>query len=146
MKQNLDLPPIWGLAMIALAGLLAWLLPLWRFDPPVWLAVALVVGGFGLMLWTLAWFKMKATPMMPRQVPTALIVEGPFRINRNPIYSGMVLVILGAAFWFGALSALLPVIAFPLIITSRFIKEEEDGLRAVFGAQADEYFSKTRRW
>lgn len=146
MRQFPDLPPVWALGCILLSAALTGLIPIGQIPLPDWLGILLILAGFALMLWTRTWFKRKATPMMPRETPSALIVEGPFRINRNPIYTGMVLVILGAAIWFGSLSGFLPVLAFPLIITARFIKDEEAGLRRVFGARAHNYFSKTRRW
>lgn len=146
MKQFPDLPPVWAAACILVSALLTGLVPVMDLPMPDWPGYALIVAGFVLMLWTRSWFQRKATPMMPRQVPSALIVEGPFRINRNPIYSGMVLVILGAAIWFGSLSGFLPVIVFPMVITRRFILGEEAGLREVFGAAAEEYFARSRRW
>jgi protein-S-isoprenylcysteine O-methyltransferase Ste14 len=146
MKQFPDLPPIWGLGMIALSWLLSVTFPIWTFETPLWLAAAWIVAGFALMLWTRLWFRRKSTPMMPRQVPTTLIVEGPFRINRNPIYSGMCLVIFGAALWFGAISGFLPLIAFPIIITRRFILGEEAGLVQAFGDEAHTYIANSRRW
>ncbi len=146
MNQFPDLPPVWAIAGILVSALLTAFVPMANVPLPDWLGVGLIIVGFALMIWTRTWFKRKDTPMMPRQVPSALIVEGPFRVNRNPIYTGMLVVMLGAAIWFGSLSGFLPTIIFPFVITHRFIKAEEAGLRMVFGAQAEEYFSKTRRW
>ncbi len=146
MNQFPDLPPVWAIGCILLSALMTWLVPLFPVPLPDWLGWLIIIAGFALMIWTRNWFMRKSTPMMPRQTPSALIIEGPFRINRNPIYTGMALVILGAAIWFGSLSGFLPLLAFPLIITQRFILGEETGLRLVFGTQAEEYFSKTRRW
>jgi protein-S-isoprenylcysteine O-methyltransferase Ste14 len=146
MKHFPDAPPVWALGMILLSGLLARYAPLAGFRVPIWLPVALIAAGFALMIWTAVRFRRKATPIMPREAPTALIADGPFRINRNPIYTGMTLVILGAALWFGGLSGLLPVAAFPVIVTRRFILGEEAGLRRAFGPAAEEFFRRTRRW
>lgn len=146
MNQFPDLPPVWVIGCILISALLTALLPLGFVPLPNWVGYVFIVAGFALMVWTQSWFKRKATPMMPRQTPSALIVEGPFRINRNPIYTGMLAVILGAAIWFGSVSGFLPALVFPLIINRRFIKGEEAGLRTIFGAQAEEYFNKTRRW
>jgi protein-S-isoprenylcysteine O-methyltransferase Ste14 len=83
---------------------------------------------------------------MPREAPKNLLIEGPFRINRNPIYTGMLLILIGAAIAFGTFSGWLPVLAFPIIITERFIKGEEDGLRAAFPVEAEAYLRESRRW
>ena len=146
MNQFPDLPPVWAIGCILTSALLTAFLPIGNVPLPNWAGYAFILAGFALMIWTQTWFKRKATPMMPRQTPSALIVEGPFRINRNPIYTGMLLVVLGAAIWFGSISGFLPALVFPFIINRRFIKGEETGLRSVFGAQAEEYFAKSRRW
>jgi len=146
MTKSFDIPPVWALISAIACWLLAKYLPLFAVDIPM--LAYLVSGGLGIGLagWSAFWFLRKKTTIEPRNVPTTLIVEGPFRINRNPIYTGMVLILLGFAFWLGDLVALIPVMLFPLIITLRFIRGEEAQLRETFGAEADDYISKTRRW
>lgn len=143
-----DLPPVWALATLFAEWLVARLLPLWLFASTATtaLGIALFAGGIAIVVWSALWFRRKKTPIEPRNVPKALIVEGPYRLNRNPIYTGMTLALFGAALWFGALSALLVAAIFPVLITSRFIKGEEAGLRSAFGAEAEDYFRRTRRW
>ena len=139
-----DLPPIWGLG----AGFVA--LGLARWQPvaalprsPGWL---LVGAGLGLIGWSAWWFRAKRTTIEPHREPTALIVEGPYRLNRNPIYTGMTLILLGWAFLLGAASALLPALAFPWLIGRRFLPGEEAALRRQFGSEAERYLGATRRW
>ncbi len=144
LREFPDLPPVWALG----AAVLGWGLA--RFVPMAplsrWPAVPLAVAGFGLMVWAALWFRRKRTPIEPREAPKALIVEGPFRINRNPIYSGMLLVLLAWAFFLGAVSALLPAVAFLLVVDRRFVPGEEAALRAGFGPEAGRYLAATRRW
>lgn len=139
-----DLPPIWALgAAVAAAGLARWapLAPL-----PTWPGWPFAVAGFGLVGWSAWWFRAKRTTIEPHRAPTRLIVEGPYRINRNPIYTGMALVLLGWAFLLGAASALLPAAAFPWLIDRRFVRGEEAALRRAFGPEAERYFAANRRW
>lgn len=58
----------------------------------------------------------------------------------------MIVVLSGFAVWLGAPSAFLPVIGFAILIDRRFVRAEEDGLRAAFGGAAHAYLSATRRW
>lgn len=139
-----DLPPLWALGAAALAWGLARVLPLAAL--PAWPAWPLLAAGLGLIVWSARWFRAKRTPIEPRETPRALIVEGPYRINRNPIYTGLALVLLGWAFWLGAASALLPAIAFAVVIDRRFVRGEESALVAAFGAEAERYLAATRRW
>ena len=143
-----DLPPVWMLGHAVAAWALSDLAPLWRFAGavPQTLGAVLVVGGASLAVWASVWFWRKRTTIEPREEPRALIVEGPFRINRNPIYTGMALMLLGWALWLGALSAVLVVLPFAWIIGRRFVAGEEAALREAFGAEAERYIGATRRW
>ncbi|KQT88326.1 isoprenylcysteine carboxylmethyltransferase family protein [Aurantimonas sp. Leaf443] len=142
-----DLPPVWAagatLASIALGRFLPIVaLPRWMDGA----GAGSVLCGIALAAWAALWFRRKRTPIEPREAPRALIVEGPFRVNRNPIYTGMILVALGAALWSGGLSGLLPALALPFVLTKRFVRGEEVALRQAFGREADLYFAATRRW
>ena len=142
-----DLPPVWMLGGVALEWALARWVPLVRLgDWSAPLGWALVALGFALIAWSAVWFARKRTSIEPGDVPKALIVEGPYRINRNPIYAGMALGLLGIALILGALSALLVPPLFVWIVTRRFVRGEEAALRAAFGAEADDYIARTRRW
>lgn len=145
LRLTPDLPPVW-LAVFALG---VWVLgrwvPLLRFDVQP-LGRVLIWVGIALIVWSAVWFWRKRTPIEPGHKPVALIVEGPYRINRNPIYTGLTLILAGFALNQGALGALLAVPFYPVLITRRFILSEEAGLRAVFGSAADDYIARTRRW
>ncbi|MEO1550703.1 MAG: isoprenylcysteine carboxylmethyltransferase family protein [Pseudomonadota bacterium] len=141
-----DLPPIWLLAGYIAQKLLAGLIPLVALPKLGGLGVLLCGAAVALVLWSAWWFRHKKTRIEPHHSPTALIVEGPYRISRNPIYLGLVLVLVGTALGTGALSAWLPTVLLPLVLTRRFILPEEAGLRAAFGPDADAYIAKTGRW
>ena len=139
-----DLPPVWALGTVAAQWLVAWALPLFRLPGAAawsWLPIA---AGLALAIWAALWFRRKRTSIEPRDEPRALIVEGPFRLNRNPIYTGMTLCLIGTGLWFEALSALALALVFPWIITARFIRQEEATLKAAF--PDTDYFDRTRRW
>lgn len=145
MKGFPDLPPIWALGAATLSWALARFLPVLRFDWP-WVSGVIFWTGLGLILWSAVLFWKNKTPIEPNHTPRALITEGPYRLNRNPIYTGLSVLLLGYALGQGALSALIPVIAFPCVITARFISREEDALRKAFGDEAERWIEGTRRW
>ncbi len=140
-----DLPPVWAAGTLGLQCIAAWLLPIRGFaaDRIGWFLVAV---GLGLVGWAALKFRRHRTTIEPRETPAHLIVEGPFRINRNPIYTGMALMLVGFGAVLGTVSALLCAAIFPVIVTQRFIRGEEGDLRAAFGADADRYLDATRRW
>ena len=143
-----DLPPVWMLGHGVLAWALSETVPLLRLDHPIVTAAGFAFAGLGvgIAVWATVWFARKRTTIEPREEPSTLIVEGPFRLNRNPIYTGMALALLGLALWLGALSAVLAVLPFPFVIDRRFVMGEEDMLRTQFGDEAERYFRATRRW
>ncbi|NKX44727.1 methyltransferase family protein [Roseicyclus persicicus] len=148
MKHFPDLPPVWLLLGLVLAWVLATWLPLVRLFGPAWQAagVLLALAGTGLILWAAWWFWRKRTTIEPHHEPGRLIVEGPYRFSRNPIYLGMLAILTGAVLWHGALSGLPLPFAFAAILTRRFIAPEEAALRRAFGAEAHDYLDRTRRW
>jgi protein-S-isoprenylcysteine O-methyltransferase Ste14 len=143
-----DLPPVWLLAGLGVAWVLATYLPLVRLFGPLFQLAGLGVAlaGLALILWAALWFWRKRTTIEPHHAPTALIVEGPYRLSRNPIYLGLLAILTGAVMWLGALSAAPVPVAFAAILTRRFILPEEAALRRAFGAEAERYLQATRRW
>lgn len=147
MKGFPDLPPIWLLGTMALSWGLARLLP--APSPGavgLWLGAGIIVAGLALIAWSGLWFLRKRTPIEPHHAPKALIVEGPYRVSRNPIYLALVAIALGYALRQENILALLPVPVLLVILDRRFASAEESGLRAAFGAQAETYLRTTRRW
>lgn len=91
-------------------------------------------------------FNKAGTPVVPFERSTALVVTGFYRWTRNPMYLGLVLILLGAAMLLGTLSAFLPIPVFVWIIQTRFIRGEERFLEDIFGNEYLAYKSKVRRW
>ena len=127
---------------------LSQLLPLYSIDSVglQWLGLMWIGLALLLILWSALWFHRKKTTIEPHHTPTVLIVEGPYKLSRNPIYLAMMLAALGFALWCGALSSILPVFALGMILQRKFVLPEETGLEQEFGAEATEYIAKTKRW
>ncbi len=106
----------------------------------------LVAAGIAMIGWSALWFYRKKTTIEPHHTPKTLIVEGPFRISRNPIYLGMLAILLGIVFAYGALSTVVLPGIFAIILTKRFILPEEALLIEQFGDEARRYLAATRRW
>lgn len=143
-----DYPPVWAFEAGVLEYVLARYVPFWDFSHlvPNWIGGVVMALGFLLILWSALWFWRRSTTIEPGKTPKALIVEGPFRISRNPIYLGMAIFLSGFALLLGALSAFAAVAGFVYVISKRFITREEATLRETFGPDAMAYLGKTRRW
>ena len=141
--------------------------------PPIWLAFGLitvfaaneffpgprftslagqVAGGvlilIGLVLLVNAGglFKRAGTDLIPFRNVSALVTEGVYRFTRNPMYLGMVAVLLGCAVTVGASMALVVPLVFAVIVEARFIRPEEAMLRELFPEEYAAYCERVRRW
>lgn len=84
-------------------------------------------------------------PLRP-ETTTALVSTGLFGLSRNPMYLGMLIVLLGWAFYLSSLVAFIGPVVFVLYITRFQIIPEERVLSSLFGARFTEYKAKVRRW
>ncbi|ABD55562.1 methyltransferase family protein [Jannaschia sp. CCS1] len=148
MKGFPDLPPLWLLAFMGLAGAISRYGPTLeiRFGPLHLLGQVVSVAGFGLILWSALWFWRKKTTIEPHHAPGTLIQEGPYRISRNPIYLGMVMIPTGQVLWLGAILAVVAIPGLVFVLQSRFVIPEEAALEEAFGDEARTYLATTRRW
>ncbi len=113
----------------------------WRY-----LGAAPIASGFALMVWAVREFDKRKTTHKPEETPSALVATGPMRISRNPMYLGMVLILLGIGILAGSITALLPVPAFFLTVDFFFIRPEEEKLGRIFGEEYLLYRRRVRRW
>jgi protein-S-isoprenylcysteine O-methyltransferase Ste14 len=82
----------------------------------------------------------------PYEQPAQLLISGPFRISRHPMYLGMVLLLLGVAIVHGTLISFVFPVVFGILMELLFIPFEETNLERVFGKQYVEYKRRVRRW
>jgi protein-S-isoprenylcysteine O-methyltransferase Ste14 len=120
------------------------------FAADVRVAAALVVCvvGFVVMLAGVISFRAAKTTVNPLKPETAtsLVTNGVYRYTRNPMYLGMLLVLLAWAIYLSAPAALMGPIAFWLYIQRFQIQPEERALVAMFGSAFTDYMSRVRRW
>lgn len=110
-------------------------------------AVLLVAMGLVLLLACIWQFAHSGRgTLAPYDEPRRLVVEGPYRTVRNPMYLGVLLVLLGEA-WFTVSGALLAYTAAWLLAVNLFVLGyEEPNLRAKHGAEYERYCAAVRRW
>jgi len=147
--KRIDIPPTYFIASLILIILLHHYLPIasiFSSNQFELLGLVLLFIGFGMIIWGSNTFRYYETPIRPFENATHLIQSGLFRYSRNPIYLGMVLVIIGAIIFLGSLSPVIIIPLFVLIIQSKFIKKEEEHLEQIFGDYYREYKNKVRRW
>jgi len=103
--------------------------------------------GAGIALWCVVTFALigRGTPA-PFDPPRRLVVTGPYRFVRNPMYVGAALALGGAALFYRSL-ALLAFTAGFIVVTHLFVVGyEEPTLRRLFGPEYESYRARVRRW
>ena len=108
---------------------------------PLWL-----LGGI-ILLWSFWNFlhEGRGTPA-PIDPPKELVAAGFYRYVRNPMYVGILLILIGHFLWFGFWSLLIYT-AFAFIATHLFVTlYEEPTLKRKFGAAYEAYLHKVPRW
>ena len=144
-------PPLLFVVIIALVGLLEWLMPIaWMTALPR-LPLALV-GGLavigGLMLGIAAALQMhRAGTNIPTFQPAlGIVTDGVFAHSRNPIYLGLVTAMTGLALLWPSFWLLIGTGLTAFILHHGVIKREEAYLEQYFGAPYAAYCATTRRW
>jgi len=115
------------------------------FAPNVWtegLGIALTAAGLGFALWARAYLGRNWSGVVTVKVGHELVRSGPYRWVRHPIYTGMILAMLGTALERHQVRGLIAVV---LLYVGFKIKSriEEQTMAATFGSQYEEYTSTT---
>jgi protein-S-isoprenylcysteine O-methyltransferase Ste14 len=109
----------------------------------------IIVGSIGavLALWCIFTFATigKGTPA-PFDPPRRLVVRGPYRFVRNPMYIGAVLALAGATLFYRSLALLAYAAAFLVVCHVFVLAYEEPALRRTFGPDYEAYCQRVRRW
>lgn len=84
-------------------------------------------------------------PMKPENT-SSLVTGGIYRVTRNPMYLGLLLVLLAWAVFLSSAWALVGPVAFVLYIDRFQIAPEERVMTALFGAGYFAYKARVRRW
>lgn len=142
-------PPI----ITALLGLVAFVFskyaPLRDLVPSLpWIGGGVGILGVFILLWAGVLFKRRKTtvnPFRPEKTST-IVAEGPYRFTRNPMYLGMLLLLVGLCVLFAHPANIILIIGFVVYITQTQIKPEERALTAQFGTDYTDYMAKVRRW
>ena len=108
----------------------------------------LAIAGLLLAGWAIVTFRRAATtihPLRPDET-TALVVTGPNRWSRNPMYVGMLVALAGWGLWLGGGVALSGVAGAWAWLHWFQVLPEERALASRFGGGFSDYCAQVRRW
>jgi protein-S-isoprenylcysteine O-methyltransferase Ste14 len=114
---------------------------------PLLAAAMALAAGLRLVVQTIAMFGSEGEGTLAPWDPTRrLVVAGPYRRVRNPMITGVALVLLGEAALLGSVPILIELAVFAALNATYMPLVEEPGLARRFGAEYEEYREAVPRW
>ena len=112
------------------------------------LSLFLIILGPFILISAVRSFKAEQTTINPININNAssLVISGVFKYSRNPMYLGMVFILLALSFRFNLVGGILFTSIFIMYITKFQIIPEEAAMKSIFGEDFNKYKNKTRRW
>jgi len=141
-------------AFLALPGLVAFVLPVWigissgrRAAGHMPAAVALLALGTTLLTWCVREFYVAGRgTLAPWDPPQHLVTSGPYRLSRNPMYVGVVLILAGWSALWSSRTLIIYTALFMIGFHLRVLLVEEPWARRRFGGEWDAYRARVPRW
>ena len=142
------IPPLIYLAGVIVGSLASILMPTKVIPTPVAWAIGgiLILCGAALAGSAISRFKGVGTTIRPDRASRTLVVAGPYKFTRNPMYLGLAVVYLAITITDQSLWALILLPVVLTIVQRRAIEPEEAFLERRFGAVYTSYQAKVRRW
>jgi protein-S-isoprenylcysteine O-methyltransferase Ste14 len=111
------------------------------------LGITLTAAGAALGAWCILTFVFigKGT-QAPFDSPRALVVRGPYRALRNPMYAGATLALMGVALYYESIALMGYAVLFWSATHLGVVLLEEPHLRKSFGREYEDYCAETGRW
>jgi protein-S-isoprenylcysteine O-methyltransferase Ste14 len=141
-------PPIVALLCIGVTYLLGRLIPLPFAAPTIsrYIGVVLTIAGFLLAIGAFIEFQKAQTTLDPHGSTSQLVTSGVYRFSRNPIYLGLLLIVIGLPLYFGLYWGIVLSPLFIFLMNHLVIQHEELYLERKFRDAYTDYRSRVRRW
>ena len=143
-------PPIYAISIAIFMWFLHSFFPIVTLFSESWNLMGWLFVATGLIidLWSVGLFWKQKTTVNPLKPDNSniIVISGFYQYSRNPMYLGMLSILLGIALLLGSLSPLLGLPLFMLLITTQQIIPEEMILTNKFGQEYLDYKHRVRRW
>lgn len=111
-----------------------------------WVGGLLVALSFGIAIWGRRTLEGAGTTVNPYGSTSRIVITGPYRFSRNPLYLAINVGYLGVAFLMNSLWTLLLLVPLLVIMQVGVIAREERYLEVKFGDEYRAYRARVRRW
>jgi protein-S-isoprenylcysteine O-methyltransferase Ste14 len=140
-------PLLMALGFLTTVGLhWLWPLPIPSKSVAFWIGVVVSVLGVGLAAWGRITLVKGGTNVSPLKPTTAIVLAGPYRFTRNPLYMGGMTLLLGLSLAIGTWWGFVVIVPVFYILHHCVILREEQYLERKFGDSYVRYRSAVRRY
>jgi protein-S-isoprenylcysteine O-methyltransferase Ste14 len=148
-SPGVRVPPPAFYALAILGGYVLnrrWPLPLANGRAALAVATALTVASLALMISSIGNFRRSRTSIVPIRPATALVISGPYRFTRNPMYVGLAVLTVALGIFMNSWWPIVLLIPVLIAVRAFVIAPEERYLNRRFGADYVGYTQRVRRW
>jgi protein-S-isoprenylcysteine O-methyltransferase Ste14 len=141
-------PPVFFLGAVITMILLNLFAPIGRWLDYPWryFGIIVIILGFSLSLGSGIFFRKLGTNPRPGSKANLIVTKGPFKYTRNPMYLGLITMLIGISILLGTFSPFIVIPILFLILHNQFVLREEKWMEEWFGESFLEYKRKTPRW
>ncbi|HMJ47177.1 MAG TPA: isoprenylcysteine carboxylmethyltransferase family protein [Ferruginibacter sp.] len=141
-------PPAFFITAVVAMILLNQFVPFGRWLDYPWryFGIIIIALGFSLSLGSGIFFRKLGTNPRPGSKANLIVTKGPFKYTRNPMYLGLISMLIGISILLGTFSPLFVIPILFIILHTQFVLREEKWMEEWFGESYLEYKSKTPRW
>jgi protein-S-isoprenylcysteine O-methyltransferase Ste14 len=146
--RKFPFPPVIPVAALILSWLTGLLWPI-AIDWPSWtrpVGWGLFLAPIPLAVWGAQTFRQHHTVVDPRGDVTHLVMDGPFRFTRNPMYLSLMILYIGGTLAFHLPWGVMWLVPVFLALRYGVIAREEQYMKGKFGDEYVEYTRRVRRW
>jgi protein-S-isoprenylcysteine O-methyltransferase Ste14 len=140
-------------AFVALPGVVAFAVPIvigtWPGRPAqhAVMGAVLVCLGTLLLLWCVQEFYVAGHgTLAPWAPPKNLVITGPYQLSRNPMYIGVVTILIGWSVLWSSRTLLIYALVVMAAVHVRVLIAEEPWAARNFGAEWEAYRGRVPRW
>ncbi|MBX3365290.1 MAG: isoprenylcysteine carboxylmethyltransferase family protein [Phycisphaeraceae bacterium] len=111
-----------------------------------WVGIVLCVLGAGLFVWAVGSLRAAHTAIATSRASSCVVVTGPYRMTRNPMYLAFTMIHIGLAALTGSAWLLVTALVAFLVVNVGVILREERYLESRFGEAYVKYKQRVDRW
>jgi protein-S-isoprenylcysteine O-methyltransferase Ste14 len=111
------------------------------------LGILAMTVGAAILFWCIWDFAARGRgTLAPIDPPKLLVVHGLYRYVRNPMYLGVLILLLGEVTYFRSIALLQYTLAWFIVVNLVVVLYEEPSLRRRFGDSYERYLRSVNRW